>query len=366
MIPSLEDLEIERRKIAKTLPLNLEISGKPIFIYGAGSIGTWSLDVLTKSGYRIRGFIDSNPLKTGQSINGVTIFDPSILTRHHDAFVFITTRHAYESVAKAVARQNIEFVGFDAWFVTNHFEKYRLVHDEYLTEDRSQESFRAVLMALLTANARYCEMVLERDQYFCLPQFCGAEREVYIDAGAYVGDSVERFIWSHAGAFSKILAFEPGNRQFRALQQRVARLKLEWALSDDAIQVENCGLGNAEGQYCAVSSNGDLQSLAFNQNTGGDISKIISLDDYMEGRNASFVKIDVEGMEMELLRGAEKTIRTCQPKMAVSIYHNPEHMFFIPNYLKCLVPEYHFAIRHHAPQNMETILYAWVPNSEAA
>ncbi len=78
---------------------------------------------------------------------------------------------------------------------------------------------------MLSGEARPCQLVVERDQYFCLPAFAGAAREVYVDAGAYVGDSIERFIWANAGVFDRIHGFEPGARQFAALSSRCDRLR---------------------------------------------------------------------------------------------------------------------------------------------
>jgi hypothetical protein len=86
-----------------------------------------------------------------------------------------------------------------------------------------------------------------------------------------------------------------------------------------------------------------------------------SLDNYLAGRPATFIKADIEGMELAMLNGAKETIRKYKPKMALSIYHNPAHLFEIAEYVNFLAPEYRMAVRQHSPVFAESVLYCWIP-----
>jgi hypothetical protein len=62
---------------------------------------------------------------------------------------------------------------------------------------------------------------------------------------------------------------------------------------------------------------------------------------------------------MALLRGAQVTIRRHRPKIAVCAYHYPTDIPELAHAIGELVPNYRFALRHHTPQLMETVLYCW-------
>ena len=73
----------------------------------------------------------------------------------------------------------------------------------------------------------------------------------------------------------------------------------------------------------------------------------------------SFMKMDIEGSELQALRGAAHQIEENRPKLAVCVYHKPEYFLEIWKYLRKLLPESRFFLRHHSPDNgTETVLYA--------
>ena len=68
--------------------------------------------------------------------------------------------------------------------------------------------------------------------------------------------------------------------------------------------------------------------------------------------------MDIEGAELDALKGAVHTIQTYRPKLAISIYHKPEDLVEIPLYLMEIMPDYQFYIRHYTTWLEETVLYA--------
>ena len=86
------------------------------------------------------------------------------------------------------------------------------------------------------------------------------------------------------------------------------------------------------------------------------------IDEAVDTNNrVTFIKMDIEGSELEALKGAQQTIQRDRPKLAICIYHKPEDMTDIPLYIKSLVPEYRLYVRHHSNRCSETVLYAVMP-----
>ncbi len=78
----------------------------------------------------------------------------------------------------------------------------------------------------------------------------------------------------------------------------------------------------------------------------------------MGGERATFIKLDVEGAELETLKGAERTIKEYKPRLAISIYHKPSDIYEIPELLMEYRSDYKFYIRHYTSYVWETVLYA--------
>lgn len=361
MIPNFDTLGSLANDVLKIVPEGLIRGSVSTGLYGLGFLGRWVLPQLKERGIRLVSCYDGNAALNGTFAEGLPVRPASALKNGAPEFVFITARHAVKPISEMLSGLVIPHVSYDAWHVASDLAAFRKVHDDILRDQRSKEVLRAVLMAMLTSDQRYCATAFEKNQYFCLPQFCGWEKESYVDAGAYVGDSVEQFIWAQNGVFSKIYAFEPGLAQFAALKTRTARLTGEWALDPITIELVNAGLGETDGSVSAGSASGQLTNLTIHKDSASSAMTvdIVSLDSYLRGDRITFLKADVEGMEMALLKGAESTIQRHKPKISICVYHYPCDIPDIANYLAALVPDYQFALRHHSPQLMETVLYCW-------
>lgn len=357
--PSFEELSRECARLTEALPANPLAAGLKIALYGAGFLGAWGIRWLRENGVEPVAIADGDPRRTGSDFSGIKVVAPETLAEIEPDLVFVTARHHVRTVKETLNARGIAGIALDAYIVAAQHAAFRDVHDNLLTDDRSRSTLRAVLSAMLTGTNAALEAVVERDQYFCLPRFAGNTRESYVDAGAYVGDSVERFIWSTSGAFKKIHAFEPSARQFGAMKTRLTRLAAEWALPPDAIALHHLGLSDARTRMGASTTHSDLQSLSLTEVSDGSIDTD-TLDHVLDGEEVTFIKADVEGMELPLLRGAARTITRFRPKLAICVYHYPSDIPEISGFIRNLVPDYRFALRHHSPQLLETVLYCWV------
>lgn len=87
----------------------------------------------------------------------------------------------------------------------------------------------------------------------------------------------------------------------------------------------------------------------------------ISIDEFVqrEGiRKVDFIKLDIEGAELEALKGGKNTLMTHRPQLAICTYHKKEHMFEIPLFISDVLDGYVFRIGHYTPAFAETVWYA--------
>lgn len=332
-----------------------------VVIFGAGYHGHLALALLQQRGAAVRCFADNDPNKAGRTILGVPVVTVAALATEPPALTFIAARHAVPAVERQLIALGLRCLSVDAFFVLNSLDRLRHCRNCLLDDDRSRLVFDGILKAMLTGRKSFCAEVMDTDQYFVLPPFIATGNEHLIDAGAYVGDTIERFLWAHNGAFARIHAFEPGRTQFAAMQRRLERLTAEWALPEGHVVCNPMGLGEQNANLSFNAGSGVLQNASFSATAvDADTVPVVALDAYLAGRPATFIKADVEGMEMALLRGARKTIEEQRPKLAISVYHDFDHLFTVAEYVKSLVPSYRMAVRHHAPVLMETVLYCWI------
>lgn len=221
---------------------------------------------------------------------------------------------------------------------------------ELLEDEQSKRIVTLRTQFYRTGNLKYImEMPVDTNQYFNTEYYKNiGDNEIYVDCGAYIGDTVQEFIQCVNNHYDKIYAFEPDMGNYTKLVENV---KTD---SYQNIETYSIATGEKEGE------------IFFNEcNTGGSYVsengnrkvRVVKLDDFIHTK-ITWLKMDIEGAEMDTLRGAEKLILENKPKLAICIYHKCEDLFTIPQYLHSLVPEYKFKIRQHKYDLYDTVLYA--------
>ena len=339
---------------------------KGVSIYGAGFLGKWAVEYLRSNGATVTNFIDRDTKKDRTFLNGVQIFLPNDPVLSSVSSMFIAARHAIKEVMEAMADYDFNLISFDCYYVIKNYKKLCYVRDNFFNDEKSVTVYNALLVAMLTGSTKSCRAVMEKDMYFSIPEFSGTFDETFVDAGAFVGDTVERFIWENLGTFRHIYAFEPGFTQFSALQKRMLRLSDEWGFDMDRVTTVKAGLSSANCRMsCSFLEDSPLRHGLVTEDPKNKVddlnsSEVYSLDSYLNGKAVSFIKVDIEGMEMELLKGAQETIRKFKPKMAICVYHYPSDLFEVAEFVRKLVPEYQFYLRQHAPIFGDFVLYCYV------
>jgi hypothetical protein len=91
---------------------------------------------------------------------------------------------------------------------------------------------------------------------------------------------------------------------------------------------------------------------------GGSEIPVVALDEVLGGSRVTFVKMNIEGAEIEALRGAANSIARWRPKLAISAYHRPSDLWEVAATVREIDPGYRFHLRQHDGGIIETVLYA--------
>ena len=173
----------------------------------------------------------------------------------------------------------------------------------------------------------------------------------FVDAGSYDGKTVLEFLRFSNGDYEKIVSFEPDKDNFIKVMETLKESKIvNW-------EVVNKGLYSSSKELRFKASHTPGARI---QDNGDVVIETISLDNYFSENkpNKLFIKMDIEGAELEALKGSEDTIRTYDPIIAVCIYHSNSDLIDIPFHFIEKFPHYKLFIRHHAFNSWETVLYA--------
>lgn len=181
--------------------------------------------------------------------------------------------------------------------------------------------------------------------------------DTVLDCGGCWGDTALLFAYQ-AGPKGRVYTFEfmPDN-----ISILMANMEMNPILRDRINLVQH-PLWSTSGVDIAISGTGPGAKIDMGK-AGSEAlrCKTIAIDDYVERNSISkvdFIKMDIEGAELESLRGAERTLRRHRPKLAISIYHRSADFVDIPSYLESLNVSYKYFIRHHTIYGEETVLYA--------
>ena len=345
----------------------------PVLIFGAGSLGRKVLADLRANGIEPVAFMDNNQQLWYTTIDGLTVVPPEeALLRYGTGVVCVVAVYNHSQV-----RSQLRTLGFR---LVNQFSKayrdwipsalpfYCLEKDNQTILDNRESAVAASDLWDDETSVDYynSQLLWHRDLATgCLPQPCPAwqtyfppdlirlqEDEVFVDCGAYNGDTLRAFLYKSEGRFKAYYAFEPDPASVRKLSRFVCDLPKPlteqilcygWAVSDK------------------------IEVVDFNANSGvtasihkGSVAKVQAwaMDDLHFDATPTFIKMDIEGHELQALAGAKGIIQQPQPILAICTYHHLSDSWRIPLTIKEYNPSYKMFFRMYAEDCWESVCYA--------
>ena len=237
------------------------------------------------------------------------------------------------------------FMTYD--WVLEHREQLQNTFD-LLEDELSRQSMAAHINQRISADYQYLAGVKRDCQYFEDDLVELSEHERFLDCGAFDGDSAAAFVDAlrrrGIDGYEEVVSFEPDAGNCRKMRSR--NLPRHTCVCKGVAEKPGVVLFTADGTSGRV------------EDGGGEQIELESIDHYLDGTRATMIKMDIEGMELSALKGAERTIKIWKPKLAICIYHKREDLWEIPQYIKTLAPDYRFYIRAYDDTWCELVLYA--------
>lgn len=222
----------------------------------------------------------------------------------------------------------------------NHIDDFVRLYEK-LCDFRSKKTLFSILSNWYRYDFKSTSRTKENlfDDYFDHDILKCSSDEVIADLGAYTGDSVISYIKNYGeDCYKKIYCYEITPSTFEKLKQNLAGYK--------NIIFRNCGIGDRQETLCLANRNNDVSSNTLSAN-GENSVKVTTLDEDIN-EPLTLIKADIEGYELKAIHGAKNHIANEKPRLLISVYHNNDHLWQIPETINSYNDSYKFYLRYNS------------------
>ena len=317
----------------------------PVFIYGMGDGALKIMKVFDEFGIPLAGFFASDEFVRGHYFEGHLVHKLSEIEEAVDDFVIVLAFAAgyeslYNRVNEIAARHillapDVPVAGgglFTYEYYLENKDKFEKVYS-LLADEKSRRTYDDVINFKISGKIEYlnsCTSPVEEVFESIVPV---RENSVYVDLGAYNGDTVLEYAKVSQNSYKHIYAFEPNVKNFRKLEKNTAEL--------ENVTIFNAGAWNENGTIRFTKNEGRMSRAS----ASGEIETACLAVDSAVNEQADLIKLDVEGAEREAIIGAQKQIAGGADVIS-ALYHRNEDMFAIPLQIHEINPKLKFYVRH--------------------
>lgn len=324
----------------------LQETTEPIIMYGTGNGADKVVDIFEKLGIELSGITASSGFVRERFFRGLPVKPLEYFEKKYEAFTIVITfgtsiPNVMNNIFTIAEKHRVlvpcvPVIGteiFDRDFLNAHKDEINHAHS-LLADDLSRKIFEGyvnfqfggrieILKEIETPECEIYEKVLKFNN-----------SETFVDIGAYRGDTVEKFVECTNGNYNKIIAAEPDYKTYQKLIKNCEKL--------EDFKAVNAAITDLDGEI-------GFSSLAGRQSAvgGENMIKSLSLPTLCKNCEPTFIKIDSEGCELEILKGGEEILRKFKPKLNIAAYHKSEDIFKLPILINTINSDYKIHLRHH-------------------
>jgi FkbM family methyltransferase len=348
-----------------------------IFLYGVGGFATEIAATLEKFEIKILGFIDHVQAPPGDwaGYKYAPFFNVDEVSLTRDSTVIIAVHNFHgdlQQIVKRIFQVDSHVQIISPVELTNHLsiagahiENYWLTSDQGLF-DRNEAQIQAFRTLLSDEKSKLLlEQIIEYrrgGQIDALPKTEILEHQYIpmdlptpppnirmVELGAYTGDNLREFVRRGLN-IEFALSLEPDLQNFSSLVSTIAELGLR-----NVFALPLAGWDQTE--TLLFNDTGDAGAVMVK--SGGSSITATSIDQFVGKSEINFIKMDIEGAELNAIQGAKNIIIQQEPHLAISVYHKPDDLWTIGLMIEEFSNgKYDYFLRQYGQQLFDTILYA--------
>lgn len=293
------------------------VKSKKYILYGYGAIARNAIPLLKHKGWldNCIGIWDINPELQGTTVHGLEITPPLSPPTYIGDDVYVLS---------AVCIYGLNYKPVREYLYSIRIGEERIFDVCDIIENQKEQYF---------------------DRNIIIPRL--SSKEIFIDGGCFNFQTSIELLQLNSDV-EKIYAFEAAKEHIPFVERGI-----------QVASNTNMSLYNM-----ALWSHKDTLYFTFNglasriSTTGQEVQGVAADDIIPNDEKVTFVKLDIEGAELEALKGMRRIIEKFKPKMAICIYHKPMDYIDLAEYILSIRSDYKLYMRHYSSLSLETILYA--------
>lgn len=344
-----------------------------IFLYGGGYTGAIIIKLFREEGIEIIAIIDDDENLQGKDIQGIPVISfqkfSIIYQEKNNISVVLTSIYGKAILKKLEILPDLKIYELFDWYseIIGNKEWINLICEEQelsilrfewdllkenWTDKKSIQVLEGLWKYFRSKDLNDIEKICTDEEQYFIPEVLNAIKlPLYIiDGGAYRGELLHSLLDNKLN-FEKWYCFEPDPENYILLTEQANQN----GLNNQQICIKK-GLWSESREIYFKSGNATGSCIVSYKTS--DYVDVVSIDEYINMGKCNFIKMDIEGAELQALKGAMNVIKRERPILAICIYHSIRDYWEIPKLLMNELENYQYYVRHHALICNETVLYA--------
>lgn len=364
----------EEKNISMEFVERAKARGKGVYLYGGGGHKFFVVRFLQKYGVKINAILDSAQQGDYQGIPIILYRDFLRLNPDPESWFVISAPSAEKEIRKTLEehfpRENIfSFETSPYWeewlsdvetyrsYLIEYWDKISSVYDE-LADEKSKETLVNMIKGRISGRTEYYRSIYVPDMYYPKDILHFSDGEVLAEIGSYDGATLLEFV-ERCPDYKAVYCFEPDQNNLKVLNATVEGIQ-----HNGKIKVFPKGVWDRSTRLSFRTDANTANSCIVEEgdSTGNCVIETVTLDEAIT-EPITYLRMYLEGpsgARLKILRGGKRQITENRPKICVTVsYDWVEELVSIWDYLRELVPDYRFYLRHHVKNSgMGSFLYA--------